>query len=212
MPTNREPVRVVGLSGSLRPDSLTRRAVEIALRGATELGAEAELFDLRECRVACDGNSDDGAYPESVYRLRNAVKNANGLVLGTPEYHGSFSGVLKNALDLLGFEEVQSKMIGLIGVSGGPMGAIHALASLRTIGRHLHAWVVPHQAAIPFAGQAFDEEGNLKDAKLQERVMEVGRQVVKFGFLHHSAAAKKFLDAWVSATPNPGGEHEGLIW
>ena len=208
MSNTRESIRVVGLSGSLRPRSFTRLAVQEALKGAAEMGATAEYFDLRSCRIACDGNTEDGAYPDSVYRLRSAIKGAQGIILGTPEYHGSVSGVLKNALDLMGFEEFQGKMLGLIGISAGPMGGIHALASLRTIGRHLHAWVVPHQAAIPYSHQAFDDDDRIKDAKLQERVWEVGRQVVRFAYLHHSEASKKFLQAWEEATPNPGGEHE----
>ncbi|MCB1044530.1 MAG: NAD(P)H-dependent oxidoreductase [Acidobacteria bacterium] len=203
----REQIRVVGISGSLRPGSFTKKAVMLALKGAQEQGAEIEYFDLATCRVACDGNTDDDGYPESVNHLRQTVKNAHGLIVGTPEYHGSFSGVLKNALDLMGFDEVQGKMIGLVSVAGGAMGGIGALASLRTIGRHLHAWVVPHQVAIPFASQAFDQNGELKDTKLRERVLEVGRQVSQFSYLHHSAAAQKFLKAWQEATPNPGGEH-----
>ena len=72
--------------------------------------------------------------PPDVARLRSTVKRCHGLILGTPEYHGSFSGVLKNAIDLMGFEEFEGKMIGLVGVAGGAMGALSALASLRTIG------------------------------------------------------------------------------
>jgi len=63
------------------------------------------------------------------------VKRAQGILLATPEYHGGYSGVLKNALDLMGFDEFEGKMIGLVGVSGGNMGAFGALSSLRSVGR-----------------------------------------------------------------------------
>ena len=96
-------IRVVGVSGSVRPHSYTRMAVEVALRGAQEVGAHAELIDLRDYNlIFCDGKEDETGYPEDVFKLRNSVGQAQGVILGTPECHGSFSGVLKNALDLNG--------------------------------------------------------------------------------------------------------------
>ena len=59
-----------------------------------------------------------GGYPPGVGKLREEVRAAEGIILGTPEYHGGFSGVLKNALDLMGFDEFEGKMMGLVGVSG----------------------------------------------------------------------------------------------
>jgi len=201
----RGELRIVGISGSLRPGSLTRAAVEIALGAAREKGAVTEMFDLQQVRVACDGSTEDGGYPESVYRLRRTVKQAHGLILGTPEYHGSFSGVLKNALDLMGFEEFAGKMVGLISVAGGAMGGVAALSSLRSICRVLHAWVIPQQASVPFSFRAFNADGTIKDEKMHERVAEVGRQLVRFTYLHHSKEARSFLEAWEDAIPNPGG-------
>ena len=113
-------IRIVGICGSLRPGSYTCMAVNIALRGAQEVGAEAQAIDLRDYNlIFCDGKQDESQYPEGVFRLRKHVKEARGIILGTPEYHGGYSGVLKNALDLMGFEELEGKMIGLVGVSGG---------------------------------------------------------------------------------------------
>jgi len=114
----RDQILIVAICGSLRPGSYTRMALQVALRGARETGAEATLIDLRDYQLAfCDGKEDDKEYPKDVFRLREEVKSAHGLILGTPEYHGGVSGVLKNALDLMGFEELEGKMIGLIGVS-----------------------------------------------------------------------------------------------
>ena len=70
--------------------------------------------------------------------------------------------MLKNALDLMGFDEFEGKMIGLVGVSGGAMGAFEALNSLRNIGRALHAWVVPEQAAVPEAGRYSNASGAIR--------------------------------------------------
>lgn len=200
-------IRVVGLCGSLRPGSYTRMALEAALAGAREAGALTELVDLRDYQlVFCDGKEDESRYPADVARLRAAVKAADGVIFGSPEYHGSFSGVLKNALDLMGFEELEGKMIGLVGVSGGRMGAFEALNGLRTIGRALHAWVIPEQASLPEAWQAFDESGAVKDPKLGARLREVGRQVARYALLHKCQKAWEFLRQWEGAPENPGGQ------
>lgn len=201
----RDQVRVVAICGSLRPGSYTRMALKVVLRGAHETGAEARLIDLRDFQlICCDGKEDETGYPKDVFRLREEVKRAHGVILGTPEYHGGVSGVLKNALDLMGFEELEGKMIGLVGVSGGALGAVHALGHLRTVGRALHAWVIPEQAAISEAQKVFDEVGNLKNPEIEKRLLELGRQVARFSFLHTSEKALEFLRLWEGAPMNPG--------
>ncbi len=114
--------------------------------------------------------------------------------------------MLKNALDLMGFDEFEGKMIGLVGVSGGMMGAYSALNSLREIGRSLHTWVIPEQASISKAWNAFNEDGTMKDAELEKRVENVGCQVTRYASLHSSKMAEEFLDLWERAPENPGAK------
>ena len=202
-----QPCKIVGISGSLRSGSYTTLAVRLALKGAEELECQTKLIDLRDYQLLfCDGKDDESQFPKDVFRLREEVKQAHGIILGTPEYHGGYSGVLKNALDLMGFEEFEGKMLGLLGVSGGAMGAFGAMNSLREVGRALHAWVLPEQVSIPQAWQEFDDAGNLKNPKLDERVRQVGRQVARFAYLHGSCEANEFLQRWEKARENPGGE------
>ena len=96
-------------------------------------------------------------------------------------------------------------MLGLVGVSGGTMGAFGALNTLRAVGRALHAWVIPEQASIPEAWKVFEQSGALTDRALEKRLKDVGRQVARFAYLHTSAQAQAFLQAWESAPVNPGG-------
>ena len=197
-------IRIVGIAGSLRKGSYTRRAVETALAGAAEAGAETQLIDLAGYRLNfCDGK-DESSYTPGVFRLRDEVKQADGIILGTPEYHGSLSGVLKNALDLMGFDEFEGKMIGLVGVSGGRMGAFEALTTLRTVGRSLHAWVIPEQASVPEAWKVFADDGTIADPDIEQRLKEVGRQLARFTRLHKCENAIEFLKSWQKAQPNPG--------
>ncbi len=200
-------VRVAGLVGSLRPGSFTRLSVMLALEGAAELGAATHLIDLRDYTLPfCDGSKDHSHYPPDVARLRDDLRAATGLIIGTPEYHGGYSGVLKNALDLMGFSEFEGKTIGLVGVSGGRLGALNALNGLRVAGRSLHAWVLPTEVSIPQVWQQFDAGGRIKDPALAGRVRDLGRQVARFAFLHSSEQAMEFLRAWEEAPINPGGQ------
>jgi NAD(P)H-dependent FMN reductase len=155
---------ILGMCGSLRLESFTRRAVDVALEGAQEMGAQTRQLDLNNYDLKF---ADIHTEPTpGVLRLRQDVRLAQGLILGTPEYHSSFSGILKHALDLMGFPEFEGKMVGLVGVAGGKLGAINALNSLRTVGRSMHAWVVPEQVSIQRWGGP-DERGRPVDPKLE---------------------------------------------
>ncbi len=105
--THHEDVRVVGLCGSLRPGSWTRAALTIALAGAQEKGATTELLDLRDYDLPfCTGEEEDPVQNTlGIQQLRQRVAEASGIVLATPNYHGTLSGVLKNALDLMSSRE-----------------------------------------------------------------------------------------------------------
>lgn len=205
--SKRDDIHIVGICGSIRPDSFTRMALAGALAGAAEHGATTQLIDLRDYQLPFVTTTDG---PEqqlsSVLRLRTETRSADGIILATPEYHGSFSGVLKNAIDLMGFEEFEGKMVGLVGVSGGRMGASDALNTLRNVGRALHAWVLPQQVSIAEAWSVFDPAGEIKDSQLRRRLRDTGAQVVRFARVHKSANAEEFVQLWQKAPDNPGGD------
>ena len=124
----------------------------------------------------CDGGDDYAGYPD-VKRLQDVVKEADAIVLVSPEYHGSVSGVLKNALDLMGFEEMAGKITGLISVLGGQANS-NALNDLRLIMRWVNAWVIPEQIGIAQAWKAFGDDGKLLDEKLAERFDRFAQSLV----------------------------------
>jgi NAD(P)H-dependent FMN reductase len=203
---DQQPIHIVGLSGSLSEKSLTRHAVQVALEGAREVPVQTRLLDLNDYQLSYLSRAwNERDRNPGVLRLKKDIRQAQGIILGTPEYHGSLSGVLKFALDLMGFDEFEGKMIGLIGVAGGKLGATNSLNSLRTIGRSLHAWVVPQQVSISEARRQFDEKGGVKNPRLEASLKEVGRQVARFASLHNSAHAREFMNQWETAPENPGG-------
>ncbi len=207
--TETTSLHVVGLCGSLRSGSFTRMALHVALRGAEGPGVTTQLLDLDAFDLPfCRGKDNQTTYGENVRRFRASLREADGIVIATPEYHGSFSGVVKNALDLAGFEEFEGKMVGLIGVSGGRNGASDALNTLRAIGRSLHAWVVPTQATISGAWEAFQENGETRDPQDARRLRAVGHEVARFARLHKCGEHLQFLKEWEAAPVNPGGPSE----
>lgn len=171
-------VKIVGIGGSLRPDSYSQKALAIATQRIETLGATVEILDLRTMTLPfCDGGDDYAAYPD-VAKLRQAVKQADGLILATPEYHGSVSGVLKNALDLMSFDELSDKVTGLISVLGGQSNS-NALNDLRVILRWVHGWVIPEQIAVGQAWKAFDANGNLVDEALSKRFDQFAQSLLQ---------------------------------
>jgi NAD(P)H-dependent FMN reductase len=180
-----ETVHVVAIAGSLREGSYTRPALEHALDAAESSGASTELIDLRELDLPLFDADDDeaGDAPE----LARRVRAADAIILGTPMYHGSYSSVLKTALDYCGFDEFENKTVGLLAVAGGgfPVGA---LDHLRVVCRALNAWVLPHQAVIPNAHRRFDGR-ELAEDDLRRRVETLGVRAVQFANIEPDPAS-----------------------
>lgn len=171
-------VKIVGIGGSLRSESYSQQALRLAAQRVKALGEEVEILDLRTMDLPfCNGEKEYPDYPD-VEHLRNVVKQADALILATPEYHGSLSGVLKNALDLMSFEHLSDKVVGLISVLGGQPNS-NALNDLRVIMRWVHAWVIPEQVAIGQAWGAFGADDQLRDEKLSERFDQFAKSLVE---------------------------------
>lgn len=167
---------VVAVTGSLRDGSHTRKALRVALEGASEAGARTELLDPRDYDLPMyDPDIDSQGDGDAV---RSLLRDADAILLGTPMYHGSYSNVLKNVLDYSGFDEFEHTTVGLLAVSGGSF-PITALDHLRSVCRALDAWVLPHEAAVPRASSAF-EDGSLTDEKTEERVKVLGTRAVQY--------------------------------
>lgn len=186
------PLQITGICGSLNPTGATRRALLLALEGAQNAGAQTRLLDLRDFHLPFAASGFEASEFPDVARFNQIVRQSDGLIWATPEYHGSFSGALKNALDLGSFPEYEGKMVALIGVAAGQIGAINALAHLRAVARQLHAWALPAQLSVARAYDAFDENGRLTDPKLGAAMEELGAELVKWTRIHASGE-KGFL-------------------
>jgi NAD(P)H-dependent FMN reductase len=170
-------VHVTAVVGSLRAESYTRQSCRRALSAAESYeGVETDLLDLRELEVPVF-DADARAAGDAA-DLRERVRAADAVLLGSPVYHGSYSSALKNALDYCGFDEFEDTTVGLLCVAGGSFPTT-TLDHLRSVARAVNAWVVPHQAAIPRAREVFDGE-ELLEADVADRVDTLGRRMVEY--------------------------------
>jgi FMN reductase len=191
-----DSIRVTGICGSMSADGTTKKALSVALKGAAEFDAETTLLEIRDFDLVFYGSVPQDEYPPDVLRLRKALKDSQGIILATPEYHGSLTGALKNMLDLMRIEDFETKIIGLVGVAGGHIGAINSLNTMKTICRNLHCWVLPQEVSIADSAQMFDDDGIVKDPALEERLLNVGRQVVKFASVQQKVQQDDFMEMW----------------
>lgn len=175
----RDSKHIVALCGSQRDGSHTRQALNRALAAAEARGATTDFVDITALDLPVFDSDQTGV--GDAEELRRRVRDADGVLLGMPMYHGSYSSVLKTALDYCGFDEFEGKTVGLLVVSGGGF-PTPALEHLRSVARALDAWVLPHQVAIPNSNDAFDD-GRLTDDSLVERVETLGTNLVEYANL-----------------------------
>lgn len=191
-----QSIRITGVCGSLRPDGATKKALTVALQGAADYDVETTLLELRNLDLVFYGSVPPDEYPPDVQKLRETLRNSQGIILATPEYHGSLTGALKNMLDLMSIDDFETKIVGLVGVAGGHVGAINSLNTMKTICRNLHCWVLPQEVSIANSAREFDDDGTVIDPVLEERLLNIGRQVVKFVSVQQRVQQDEFMNMW----------------
>lgn len=186
------PIKIIGLGGSLKPESASVKALRIALSGAVESGAHIELLELHE--IALPMFVPDMEPPPQVRRFVDAVSGSAGMIWSSPVYHGSMSGAFKNALDWLELLSkhdppyLTDKVVGLIATAGGVQG-LQAINAMEFAVRSLRGYTHPLTAPIDRAWQLFDKSGNLSDEATIARLRTLGQGVAsaarRLGLPHH---------------------------
>jgi len=181
----RKPL-IVGLGGTVRDGSSTEKALICALRRAETLGAETRLLGGAFLGSLPIFDPRPGGPAEAQVALADAIRSADGLIVASPGYHGSISGVMKNALDTLELTRddpkpyLSHKPVGTIITADGWQAAGTTLMALRAIIHALRGWPTPFGAALNSAGAGFDEAGSCRDQKDAWQLDTVAEQVVEF--------------------------------
>ncbi|MFA6917152.1 MAG: NAD(P)H-dependent oxidoreductase [Parachlamydiales bacterium] len=179
---NRRP-KILAFAGSLRKDSVNKKLIQVAQKGAKDAGADVTLIDLKDFPLPIyDGDIEDkNGQPAEAVRLKKLMMEHDGFLIASPEYNSSISAVLKNAFDwvsrpvpneeyLIAFK---NKVAGLLTASPSYMGGIRGLVHLRSILGNVGTLVLPDQFTIANAYEAFDENGNLKDTKKRDHALKI---------------------------------------
>jgi FMN reductase len=186
---------VVGIGGTIGGVSSTERALRIALGEAAAQGFRTQMFGGADmARLPLYDPRATSRTPEE-RAFVDAVRQASAVIISSPGYHGSISGVVKNALDLL--EEtardarpyLADMPVGLIATAYGWQATGSTIAALRSIVHALRGWPTPFAAAINTQVTRFDDEGGASDPAVVEQLRLIGRQVARFAPLSSGDAA-----------------------
>jgi FMN reductase len=178
--------KIVAIGGTIRAGSSTETALICALKRAEELGAETKLFGGEFlARLPSFDPRPGEATPEQL-ELAEAVRGADGVIIGSPGYHGSISGVVKNALDTLELTAKDAtpyfhgRPVGAVVTAYGWQATGSTLMALRAIIHAMRGWPTPFGAALNSTAGLFDEGGACRDPKDAWALNTVAEQVMEF--------------------------------
>ncbi len=183
-----EQPKIIAFAGSTRSESFNKRLIRFAADAARGAGAEVTIVDLRDVAMPLyDGDLEaKEGLPPNARKFKELLRAHRGMLIASPEYNSSVSGVLKNAIDWAsrleagepGLAAFTGKVAGLMSASPGALGGLRGLVHLRSILGNIGVLVVPEQIAISGGGEAFGEDGSLKDSKKQATVEKIAGRVV----------------------------------
>ncbi|TDC92162.1 NADPH-dependent oxidoreductase [Saccharopolyspora aridisoli] len=178
-------VTVVGIGGSVRPDSQSERVLHAALEGARESGAKVRAITGADLALPFyDPHMTDRSTLATEFV--EALRGADGVLISSPGYHGTVSGLVKNALDYV--EDLRGdsrpyfdgRAVGCIGVAYGWQATVTTLQALRSVVHALRGWPTPLGGAVNSAETRFGPGGACEDEKIGATLRTIGRQVVEF--------------------------------
>lgn len=187
-------IRIAVIKGSVRPGNYTSMAAALVLDElGKHRGVSVEVIDPGALDLSPPGMEEGKPDPK---RIREIVKAATGIVLATPEYHGSFSSTMKLVIENLGFPSVMSgKPAALLGVAAGSIGAIKSLESLGSVCQHIGAIVLPGPVSVANVRDVFDKDGNCLDAAVEKRVRSVATNLIHY--IEDNICPRVSLEAFV---------------
>ncbi|MEH2488672.1 NADPH-dependent FMN reductase [Bradyrhizobium sp. AZCC 2230] len=175
---------IVALGGTTRVGSSTQKALALCLREVASLGGETHLVsgaDLDLPPYTPGAKLSIGAQ-----NIVAELRRADGVIVGTPGYHGGISGLVKNALDYV--EELRSdarpylegRAVGCVVTAAGEQGAVSTLLALRSVVHALRGWPTPLGAAIVTVGETFDAAGQCLSEKVDVQLRTLSQQVLLY--------------------------------
>ena len=175
---------ILVIAGTNRPDSNALRVARILEGHYKAINAPVEVLSLTELpREVFDGSAY-ATKPAGMVAIQQRVLAAAGLHVVTPEYNGSFPGVLKYFIDMLKFpESFERKPVAFTGEAAGMWGALRPVEQLQQIFAYRNAWLFPDRVFIAGIAQKLDSAGKLTDADIDQRLAKQAAGFVRFATL-----------------------------
>lgn len=187
MKTRTSALRIVGIGGTSRPASTSELALKAALLNAEKQGAQTLVFDGAFVSSLPLYNPQDSGRNEQQRQFIEAIRGCDGIIVATPGYHGSISGPIKNALDLIEDTArdahrpyLDGRAFGCIVTAHGWQASTTALVSLRMVAHALRAWPTPYGASLNTAMPLFGSDGAPAEEQTLRQLHTVAKQVVDF--------------------------------
>lgn len=177
---------IVGLGGTTREGSSTERALCAALATAEAQGARTRLAGGAFLADLPIYDPRPGGPTARQAELAELVRTADGLIIATPGYHGSLSGVMKNALDTLELLRddarpyFSDRAVGVIVTAAGSQAAGTTLTAVRSIIHAMRGWPTPFGAALSVNPASFGPDGRPLEERDAWQLDTVAAQVVQF--------------------------------
>jgi chromate reductase len=171
--------RILAIPGSLRAESYNRKLLEAAQALAPRAVAVELWGGLKELPPFDEDDERDPG--DAVLALREAIEQADAVLIATPQYNASLPGQLKNALDWAsrpyGTNALRGKPVAVIGASPSPSGAARAQAEVRIVLGAIGAEVLDAELALAHVAELFDADRALTSAAHRERLVEILAQL-----------------------------------
>lgn len=161
MPTKEKPMKIAIMIGSVRAGRQSQKAALYLEKELQKRNHEVILIDLATdpLPIMEERISRDEQPPVNAIKISRLLKESDAVILVTPEYHGSFSGVLKNALDYF-LPEFAKKVVGVATATTGRFGGLNASVQLQHVVLSMGAYPLPQKLIVPDVPNAFDKEMN----------------------------------------------------
>ncbi len=187
-------IEIVTILGTARPGNFTAKALALVV---DELRQQKRVsvteIDPQGMQLLFPGEPGESGDSES---LQSAVQKATGIVLATPEYHGSFAAMMKLIIENLGFPSILAgKPVALLGVAAGQIGAIKSLEQLRSVCSHIGAIVLPGPVSVAEVQGLFDESGRCLEERIEKRIRGLATNLL--GYIHDNVCPRVALEQMV---------------
>jgi chromate reductase, NAD(P)H dehydrogenase (quinone) len=176
-------MKILGICGSVRKASYNRGLLRAAQEEAPA-GVDVEICSIADIELY-NADVERTGVPEPVAAFKNAIAEADALLIACPEYNGSFTGVLKNAIDWASRPvascPLNGKPAALLGASGGPSGTARAQAALLPVLNACGVITMPKPGVVVrHSATLFDEHVNLTDQDTRDRIRQQVEALVSF--------------------------------